>query len=526
MRQNERYLTVKSTYPDARIDQAQDTLAGVSFEDPYRWLEIDSEEVRSWQRAQAKVASSYVREWPHFQRLRRLVSQFYTERFVSVPRYAGGRWFRTYTPDGASQAQVLVSERPMGEGRVLFDPVTYDPVRPPFLSWISPSPDGHTLAIGLCTDGSESNTITLIDVESGRFLADPPEQTLMDNWTGGVQWLPDSSAFFFSAISGAAIDFAQQAYLHVRAPIPRTAPLDIAWTAVKEWRMVVVSKDGRYAAAMERLTNPIPVALCHLGEHPLQWRPFITSVAGTVAGHIHGEWYVAVTDVDAPRGRLVAIPLNAPEPSNSGSWREIRAESDAALRAVTPVGELFYLTEFVDTYARIRIVDFDGKERGEVPLPGRGAISELPFPLMNLVPKGHPEKFLFAFSSLTTSAAICCHAPGQRGIDVIAEPQVIIQNAVVEDRWAVSKDGTRIPYHIVRRNDVDANRTQPTLIYAYGGWNFPLVPQFPGPMAAFVAAGAGHNSDPARTCPWSFYPKGDDRIDPSQHSSRPPHPIM
>jgi prolyl oligopeptidase len=31
--------------------------------------------------------------------------------------------------------------------------------------------------------------------------------------------------------------------------------------------------------------------------------------------------------------------------------------------------------------------------------------------------------------------------------------------------------------------------TQPTLIYAYGGFNVPLMPQFPGPMATFVAAG-------------------------------------
>ena len=35
----------------------------------------------------------------------------------------------------------------------------------------------------------------------------------------------------------------------------------------------------------------------------------------------------------------------------------------------------------------------------------------------------------------------------------------------------------------------ETNRPQPTLIYAYGGFNAPWVPQFPGPMAAFVAMG-------------------------------------
>jgi prolyl oligopeptidase len=485
MQQSKRRLP----YPDTRIDDVQDTLTSVSFPDPYRWLELDNEEVRRWQRAQAELASSHVREWRHFDRLRRLIARFSTERRVVLPRFAAGRWFRTHIPEGASQAQALVADEPMGDGRVLFDSMSESRDRPPFLSWIAPSPDGHTLALGLCADGSESNTIRLIDVATGRALADPPLQRLMDNWTGGVQWLPDSSGFFFSVITGAAIDFVQEVYLHLRTPAPTTLPVDIAWTAAKEWRMVVVSCDGQYAVALERLRNPIPVAIVALGKGSLRWRPFVTSIGGTVAGHLVGDRYIAVTDVCAPRGRLVAIPLDAQDPNDPANWQELLAESDATLRTVTPVGEALYLTEFVDTYARIRVVDLDGKALGEVPLPGRGAVSELPFPMMNLVQRGHPEKFLFAFSSLTVGWGIYIHTPGESRIRTLREPKVQLDNAVVEDRWAVSADGTRIPYHIVRRAEVSATHAQPTLIWAYGGFNVPEVPQFPGPMAAFVAVG-------------------------------------
>jgi prolyl oligopeptidase len=477
-------------YPDTRIDDVHDTLTGVSFPDPYRWLEKNSEEVRQWQHAQAKLVSSHVREWPHFDRLQQLVARFNTERYVAVPRYAGGRWFSTRIANGASQAHALVADKPKGDGRVLFDPMRENPAQPPFLSWIAPSPDGQTLALGVCADGSESNTIRLIDVASGRALADPPQHTLMDNWLGGVQWLPDSSGFFFSAITGAAIDFVQQVYLHRRIPVPASALVDIAWTAAKDWRMVIVSRDGHYAVALERLENPIPVAIAELGKSLVRWRPFVTSIEGTVAGHVVGERYIAVTDVGAPRGRLVAIPLDTNEPNDSANWQELLAQSDATLRTVTPVGDALYLTEFVDTYARIRIVDLNGKELGEVPLPGQGAISELPFPLMNLAPRGHPEKFVFAFSSLTVSPGIYSHTPGQAGIETLKAPQVAIKNAIVEDRWAISADGTRIPYHIVRRADLNTTQPQPTLIYAYGGFNVPEVPRFPGPMAAFVAVGA------------------------------------
>lgn len=202
-----------------------------------------------------------------------------------------------------------------------------------------------------------------------------------------------------------------------------------------------------------------------------------------------GERYIAVTDVGAPRGRLVAIALDSEHPNDPASWQELLPESAATLRTVTPVGDLLYLTEFVDTYARIRIADRDGRVRGEVPLPERGAIVEMPFPLMTLVPRGHPDVFVFGFSSLTASTGIYSHAPGEAGIKTLKAPAVRLDNTAVEDRWAVSSDGARIPYHLVRRADVSADRPQPTLIYAYGGFNAALAPHFPGPMAAFVAAG-------------------------------------
>ena len=480
-------------HPQTRVEQVQDTLAGVSLPDPYRWLETESEEVQAWQRAQAALASGYTREWPHFDRVKGLVERFEIERRVSLPRYAAGRWFRTQVQRGSAQAQALVASEPFGEGHVLFDPGQENGQRPPFLSWISPSPDGRLLALGVCPDGSESNTIRIVDVETGRLLSGAPTHTLMDNWTGGAHWLPDSSGFFFCALVGPAIDCDQRVYLHLLSsalrPKPTTLPLDIAWTEQKDWRMVVVSRDGQYALALERLIRPIPVAVARLGTQPLQWRPFVTSVAGTLAGHVVGERYIAVTDVGAARGRLVAIPFNADDPDDPRCWHELVAESDAVLRTVTPIGDALYLSELVDTYARVRIVDLAGSTLGTVPLPGKGALSELGGALMNLVPPPQPARFMFGFSSLTASPGIYSHASHERQLEILQEPRARLDEAIVEDRWAVSADGTRIPYHIVRNANVSTELPQPTLIYAYGGYNVPLVPQFPGAMAAFVAAG-------------------------------------
>jgi prolyl oligopeptidase len=93
---------------------------------------------------------------------------------------AAGRWFRTHLPDDAAQAVAILSVSLTGNGRTLFDPVSENANKPPLVSWISPSADGKFLALGVCADGSENNTIRLVDVASGALLPNPPTQMLMD----------------------------------------------------------------------------------------------------------------------------------------------------------------------------------------------------------------------------------------------------------------------------------------------------------------------------------------------------------
>ncbi|MBX3481676.1 MAG: S9 family peptidase, partial [Caulobacter sp.] len=51
-------------------------------------------------------------------------------------------------------------------------------------------------------------------------------------------------------------------------------------------------------------------------------------------------------------------------------------------------------------------------------------------------------------------------------------------NLVVEQKEATSKDGTRIPYFIVRRKDLAMDGTAPTLLHAYGGFQLSKLPVY------------------------------------------------
>ena len=116
-----------------------------------------------------------------------------------------------------------------------------------------------------------------------------------------------------------------------------------------------------------------------------------------------------------------------------------------------------------------------------------GSIDEGLFPVMKLASIRYmDEYFITAIQPCLTPGGVYSHRPYQEHVEMIKEPQITLDNAVVDDYWAVSDDGTRIPYHCLRLATTDSSIPQPTLIYAYGGYNSARPPAYPGAAAAFV----------------------------------------
>ena len=57
-------------------------------------------------------------------------------------------------------------------------------------------------------------------------------------------------------------------------------------------------------------------------------------------------------------------------------------------------------------------------------------------------------------------------------------PQFDASRDVVEQFHAASKDGTQVPYFVVHRKDIKYDGTNPTLLYAYGGFQISLKPNY------------------------------------------------
>lgn len=47
-----------------------------------------------------------------------------------------------------------------------------------------------------------------------------------------------------------------------------------------------------------------------------------------------------------------------------------------------------------------------------------------------------------------------------------------------QQHWATSKDGTRVPYYVIKRKDLELDGTAPTLLYGYGGFEISILPTY------------------------------------------------
>src|SRR6185437_2187692 len=77
-----------------------------------------------------------------------------------------------------------------------------------------------------------------------------------------------------------------------------------------------------------------------------------------------------MTDLDAPRYRILKIDLNHPERAN---WKEIVPQAADAIQDFSVVGNRLYVNYLHNVVTHISIFSLEGKALGEVQMPGNGS---------------------------------------------------------------------------------------------------------------------------------------------------------
>ncbi|GAA4766166.1 prolyl oligopeptidase family serine peptidase [Stakelama sediminis] len=481
-------MSAPLSYPQTRRDDIVEDHFGIKVADPYRWLENDvrtDKEVADWVAAENKVTNTYLSTLPGRDIFKKRLETLMDYARSGMPVRKGGRYF--YMHNAGLQNQAVLYERDSlnGEGRVLIDPNTWSKDGATAMAEWVPSEDGTRIAYGVQDGGTDWRTIRVLDVATGDVLPDEVKWVKFSN----IAWVKNGSGFFYSRFPEPAADAEYQAlnmnqtvYFH-KLGTPQSSDIKVYATPDRpklghfgqvtddgHWLVITSSEgtDSRYEITLIDLTDPKmkPVKLIRGLEHDWQ-----------LAGN-EGSTFYFLTDLDAPRGRVVAIDAS----SSVRKMQEVVPQQQSTLQGASIVDGVLLTNYLEDVKSAVKRYSLDGKPLGDVTLPGIGTASGFGGE------PGDPETF-FAFTSFATPTTIYRYDVKTGEASIWSKPDVDFDPAqyVVRQRFFTSKDGTRVPMFIVHKKGI--TEPAPTILYGYGGFDISLTPGYSSTRLAWMEQG-------------------------------------
>ncbi|MFN6482956.1 MULTISPECIES: prolyl oligopeptidase family serine peptidase [unclassified Nostoc] len=477
------------TYPTSHKSNQVDDYHGTSVADPYRWLEDpDSEETRTWIEAQNQVTFGYLSEIPAREKIKQRLTKLWDYEKYGIPFKEGERYFY-FKNDGLQNQSVFYTLKTLDDQpQVLLDPNKLSEDGTVALSGLSISEDGKLLAYGLSSSGSDWQEWKIRNVETGEDLQDHLKWIKFS----GASWTHDHQGFFYSRYDEPNektrledVNYYQKLYYHQLGKPQSEDVLIYHRPDQKEWGFSGgVTEDGRYLIISvwqgtdsknlvfsKDLTNANAEVVELINQFEADYS-FIDN---------DDSVFYFRTDLNAPRGRVIAIDTKNPTPEN---WQEIIPQSAETLESVGILNNQFVADYLKDAHSQIKISDLKGAFIREVELPGLGSAG-------GFDGKRYDTETFYSFTSFTTPGTIYRYDMVTGKSEVFRQPQVDFNPDEYETKQVFyhSKDGTRVPMFITHKKGIKLDGNNPTYLYAYGGFNASMTPSFSVSLLVWMEMG-------------------------------------
>ena len=479
-----------------------ETFWGVTVADPYRFLEnTDDPAVRQWMRAQADASRSLLDSIPGRPALLDRIRQIDAAAGGSVSqirRTVADRWFFLRREPQDNQFRLYWRAGADGADSLLVDPEalgTRDGKSLAIMDF-APSPDGRLVAYSLQAGGSEIGTLHVIEVESGREVVPPVDRIRY----ASVSWLDDGSGFFYSRLREGyeklppTERFADRSR-HFRA-LPGGedrrifSPLLNADLGLPGYASgYVMQVPGRPLAAaivslgVERYRMLFVADLAEARKGTARWRKVI-DVGDAVADiAFSGDWIYLKSAADAPRFRLLRLPLADPRLERAETVLASGAEVIVSLESAR---DAVYVTR--RRGAVLELLRLRGEQRPEataVPMPFEGSIS---------IASADPalDGVVLSLGGWTRVAKpYLLDADGDlRRLSLVRDGAFDAPGDIeAREVLARSHDGTLVPLSILSRKGMKLDGTNPTIVYGYGAYGNTEDPFFGPRLYAWLERG-------------------------------------
>ncbi len=474
-------MAQKIEYPKAKKVDQTDDYHGTKVSDPYRWLENpDAPDSREWIEAQNKLTNAFLAQIPERAKIKERLTKLWNYEKYSAPFKENKRYF-FYKNDGLQNQSVLYTADSLeGAPRVLLDPNTLSQNGTVALSGTAISNDGNLMAYSLSSAGSDWQEWKVRDTTSGKDL----EDGLKWSKFSGAAWTPDNKGFYYSRYDETNektkledANYFQKLYYHRLGTKQSEDALIYERKDQKEWGFAgAVSEDGQYLI-INVWQGINPKNLLFYQDLKAKNSKVVELIKDFEASYSFigndGAVFYFRTDLKASRGKIIAINTSKPERNN---WKEIIAESAETIdgeSGVSFVNNQFILPYLKDARSQIKIFDVNGKLIREVELPGIGTAS-------GFGGKRKDTETFYAFTGFTAPTTIYRYDLMTGKSSVFRDPKVDFNPNDYETKqvFYASKDGTKVPMFITHKKGLKLNGTNPTYLYAYGGFNVSLTPAF------------------------------------------------
>jgi len=469
--------TSAPTYPAARKVEQTDDYFGTPVSDPYRWMEdVDSAELKAWVDAENELTQSYLAEVPTRAKMQKRLMELINFERYTAPARRGTRYFYSHNSGLQNQNVIYWQEGLEGEPKVLLDPNTFSADGTVAISGLSITDDGSLAAYSIADAGSDWVKWHVRDVASGQDLPDIVEWSKFS----GAAWLKDGSGFFYAGYDAPeaealkAANYFHKVFFHKLGTPQSEDKLIFDRPDDKELNLGAnVTDDGRYLVLYQSKgtspNNEIDVKDLQKSESPIV-RLIPTADATYSPINNDGSLFWFLTTLDAPNGKVISIDLDHPEREH---WKTVIPESTNKLGDISIIDNTFIASYLADAQSLIELRSLDGQLIERLKLPaigtayGFGGLRE------------DTETF-YQFTNFTTPGTIYRLNMKTRQSTLFRQPKLLFDPALYETTQIFynSKDGTRVPMFLSHKKGLVLDGSAATLLYAYGGFNAPLVPEF------------------------------------------------
>lgn len=471
-KQDQKEEMAELRYPETQKGDVVDTYFGVEVADPYRWLEDDrSEETTAWVKEQNEVTFGYLEKIPFRDQLKKQMEKAWNYEKIGAP-FKEGKYTYFFKNDGLQNQSVLYRKGEDGKEEVFLDPNQFSKDGTTSLGSINFSEDGSMAAYAISEGGSDWRKVIVMNAENKEIVGD----TLVDVKFSGVSWYKNEGFYYSSYDKPEGSELSAKTdqhklYYHKLGTSQTDDQLVFGADQKRRYVGGYVTDDNQYliiTAANSTYGNEL-----YIRDLSQEGSPIRTIVGNFDNSHgvldNKGSKLYILTDYKAPNQKVVTVDVTQPNPEN---WQDFISETENVLSPSTGGGYIFanYLK---DAVSMVKQYDYEGQLIREIELPGLGTVG-------GFGGKKADATLYYSFTNYITPGTIYAFDPKEGTSEVYEKPKVAFDSEQYESKqvFYTSKDGTKVPMIITYKKGTELNGKNPTMLYAYGGFNISLTPSF------------------------------------------------